>query len=69
MNAADSLAIAWAEVKAALPKGWGIGIEPSGSGYEVGAGKNQWFVWDGIAHPTLAEALHALAARLRDEPR
>jgi hypothetical protein len=59
-----ALDAAFAEVEAALPEGWGLGIERSGFGYEVGAGKNEWVIWDGIGYDSLPEALRALAARL-----
>lgn len=55
---------AWKQVEAALPEGWGVGIEPSSRGYEVGAGRNQWHTWTGKAYPTLTEALTELATQL-----
>lgn len=68
----DSLDAAWAEAEAALPEGWGIGIQvpPGGypGGYEVGAsGDTEWTVQ--ANGPTPAAALRALAAKLREQSR
>jgi hypothetical protein len=60
---------AWEAVLAVLPKGWGVGIEPSERGYEVGAGRNQWHTWTQVAYPGLAEALIDLAALLASDDR
>lgn len=66
-DAALELGLAWQEAEAALPTGWGIGIEPSNLGYQAGAGRNEWTVWATEFYATPAAALRALAVKLREE--